>query len=90
MSNSLTPEQRRLLDEPVQVLGLDVRTTNALEDANYPPVVRTVRDLLQCKADALLQIPNIGEKTISKIFKVLEKRGFYRPEREFARVLQDK
>ncbi|MHB8956262.1 MAG: DNA-directed RNA polymerase subunit alpha C-terminal domain-containing protein [Pirellulaceae bacterium] len=84
----LTPEQLLLLDEPIHVLGLDVRTTNSLEDPRYPPTVRTVRELLMCQPADLLQNPNVGDKTVTKIFRALEKHGFYRPCREQARLVQ--
>jgi len=85
----LTKQQLEMLDEPVHVLGLDVRTTNALEHPNHPPVVRTIRELLECRPDDLLGIPNIGEKTVHKIYRALEKRGFYRPSREYIRSVRD-
>lgn len=53
----LTKQQMEMLDEPIHVLGLDVRTTNALEHPGHPPVVRTIRELLQCAPEELLGIP---------------------------------
>jgi DNA-directed RNA polymerase subunit alpha len=89
MLEGLTREQQALLDEPVQVLGLDVRTTNALENPSHPPVVRTIRDLLLSRPEELLGIPNIGDKTVSKIYRALEKLGFYRPSREYIRSVKE-
>lgn len=85
----LTKQQMEMLDEPIHVLGLDVRTTNALEHPDHPPVVRTIRELLQCAPEELLGIPNIGEKTVHKIYRALEKRGFYRPSREYIRSVRE-
>jgi DNA-directed RNA polymerase subunit alpha len=53
---------------------LGVRTVNALEEER----IFTVQDLLRCKPEQLLAIPNLGEKTLETIFAVLEKMGFCR------------
>jgi DNA-directed RNA polymerase subunit alpha len=73
-------------------IDLAVRTVNGLEEEG----VFTVKDLLSCKPERLLAIPNLGEKTLETIFAALEKIGFYRgskqpgekgtgqPQRQFA------
>jgi len=63
-------------------IGLAVRTTNCLEERG----VFTVNDLLHCTREDLLSISNFGEKTLDEVYKALENVGFYRPNREPARV----
>lgn len=79
----LDPEviRRRELEEKLQMslaeLGLSVRTTNCLDEQG----VSTVADLLRCRREDLLSIPNFGEKTLEEVFIALEKIGFLRRER---------
>ena len=58
-------------------IDLTVRTVNCLEEEK----IFTVLDLLQCTRERLLQITNLGEKTVETIYVALEKLGFYRPSR---------
>ncbi len=58
-------------------LGLNVRTTNCLEERG----IYTVRDLLRSTPDDLLSISNFGEKTLEEVYKALEAIGFYRASR---------
>ena len=58
-------------------IGLSVRTTNCLEERG----IFTVRDLLNCTRDDLLNISNFGEKTLEEVYVALEAIGFYRPNR---------
>ena len=54
---------------------------NCLEDEG----IFTVRDLLNCTPERLLEISNLGEKTIETIYEALEKIGFHRKSvRDFA------
>jgi DNA-directed RNA polymerase subunit alpha len=55
-------------------IDLTVRTVNCLEEEK----IFTVLDLLQCTRERLLQITNLGEKTVDTIYTALEKLGFYR------------
>ncbi len=55
-------------------IDLSVRTVNCLEEDK----IFTVLELLQCTRERLLQIPNLGEKTVETIYTALEKIGFYR------------
>ncbi|MCC6125524.1 MAG: DNA-directed RNA polymerase subunit alpha [Pirellulales bacterium] len=55
-------------------IDLTVRTVNCLEEER----IFTVVDLLQCTRERLLQITNLGEKTVETIYVALEKLGFYR------------
>ena len=59
-------------------IDLAVRTVNALEEER----IFTVQDLLSCKPERLLAIPNLGEKTLETIFAALETIGFYRVSRQ--------
>jgi DNA-directed RNA polymerase subunit alpha len=58
-------------------IDLTVRTVNCLEEEK----IFTVLDLLQCTRERLLQITNLGEKTVETIYAALEKLGFYRTAR---------
>jgi DNA-directed RNA polymerase subunit alpha len=55
-------------------IELVVRTVNCLEDEG----IFTVQDLLNSTPERLLEIPNLGEKTLETIYEALEKIGFYR------------
>ena len=55
-------------------LGLNVRTTNCLEERG----IFTVRDLLRSTRQDLLSISNFGEKTLEEVYAALEGIGFYR------------
>lgn len=59
-------------------VDLDVRTVNCLEDAG----ILTVLSLLTSTPKQLLEIPNLGEKTLETIYAALEKIGFYRTGRQ--------
>ena len=59
-------------------IDLVVRTVNCLEDHG----IFTVQDLLNSTPKQLLEIPNLGEKTLDTIYAALEKIGFYRPGRQ--------
>ena len=58
--------------------ALAVRTVNALEEER----IFTVQDLLSCKPERLLAIPNLGETTLETIFAVLAKMGFCRESKQ--------
>ncbi|RIK79184.1 MAG: DNA-directed RNA polymerase subunit alpha [Planctomycetota bacterium] len=55
-------------------IGLEVRTTNCLEERG----IFTVNDLLHCTRDELLSISNFGEKTLEQVYRALERIGFHR------------
>src|SRR5512141_2287378 len=59
-------------------IDLSVRTVKCLEEES----IFTVQDLLQCTRERLLQIPNLGEKTIETIYAALGKLGFYRSSKQ--------
>jgi DNA-directed RNA polymerase subunit alpha len=66
------------LDLPLAETDLSVRTVNCLEEQ----AIFTVRDLLNCTPERLLEIPNFGEKTLLTVFEALEKVGFSRRSKE--------
>jgi DNA-directed RNA polymerase subunit alpha len=55
-------------------IDLDIRTVNCLEERG----IFTVRNLLECTPKQLLEIQNLGEKTLETIYVALEKIGFHR------------
>jgi DNA-directed RNA polymerase subunit alpha len=63
------------LELSLSEIDLVVRTVNCLEDNG----IFTVQDLLNSTPKQLLEIPNLGEKTLDTIYVALEKIGFYRP-----------
>ena len=63
------------LELSLSEVDLVVRTVNCLEDHG----IFTVEDLLNSTPRQLLEIPNLGEKTLETIYLALEKIGFYRP-----------
>ena len=62
-------------------IGLSVRTTNCLEDRG----IFTVRELLNCTREDLLNISNFGDKTLEEVYQSLEGIGFSRPGRDVPR-----
>ena len=65
------------LELPLAETELSVRTVNCLEEQ----AIFTVKDLLHCTPQRLLDIPNFGEKTLQAVYDALEKVGFYRRSR---------
>jgi DNA-directed RNA polymerase subunit alpha len=65
------------LELPLAETELSVRTVNCLEEQG----LFTVKDLLHCTPQRLLDIPNFGEKTLQSVYDALEKVGFCRPSR---------
>ncbi len=68
------------LDMSTAEIGLSVRTTNCLEERG----IFTVKDLLHCTRDDLLNISNFGEKTLEEVYKALEGIGFFRESKRSA------
>jgi DNA-directed RNA polymerase subunit alpha len=66
------------LELPLAETELSVRTVNCLEEQ----AIFTVRDLLNCTPQRLLEIPNFGEKTLQTVYDALEKVGFCRRSRQ--------
>ena len=75
---STTGENNRLMQQRLEMstaeIGLSVRTTNCLEERG----IFTVRDLLNCTPEGLLDISNFGEKTLEEVYEALNKIGFER------------
>lgn len=74
---------RKILDESINVLNLDVRIVNALEDDSTEPVIKTVRDLLCSSPEELKKLPNVGNKTITTILDALAKAGIHKDNYKF-------
>ena len=72
------------LELSLSEVDLVVRTVNCLEDHG----IFTVQDLLNSTPEQLLEIPNLGEKTLETIYAALEKIGFYRPGHQPATPVQ--
>ena len=62
------------LETPLAETDLHVRTVNCLEDES----IFTVKDLLNCTPERLMEIPNFGEKTLQMVYDALEKLGLRR------------
>jgi DNA-directed RNA polymerase subunit alpha len=82
-------EADKRLELSLAEIDLSVRTVNCLEEQG----IFTVEDLLKCTRQRLLEVPNLGEKTLETIYDALEKLGFHRtskrpadgpPARDFA------
>lgn len=75
---SKAEEHARLLKERLDLstaeIGLQVRTTNCLEEKG----IFTVRDLLNSSPETLLSIANFGEKTLEEVYAALENVGYHR------------
>ena len=73
MSVVMTPEKVARLDESLYDIGLQQRTANSLEQRG----IFTLRHLLECEVSSLLEIDNVGEKTLTEIFDCLKDVGFF-------------
>ena len=71
-------ERNRKLSLSTAEIGLQLRTTNCLEEQG----IYTVRDLVNSDVNRLLAISNFGGKTLEEVFLALEKIGFYRKSRQ--------
>jgi DNA-directed RNA polymerase subunit alpha len=71
---STRPAAHDRLETPLAETDLHVRTVNCLEDES----IFTVKDLLNCTPERLMEIPNFGEKTLQMVYDALEKEGFCR------------
>lgn len=83
MTVYLNETQIRLLDEPIAVLGLSVRTLNILENDGRREDVHghifhllLLRDLLATPAECVSSLPGMGDKTFKGILASLAKLGF--------------
>lgn len=75
---SQAEEQARKLEQNLNLstaeIGLQVRTTNCLEEKG----IFTVRDLLNSNPAELLSIQNFGEKTLEEVYQRLADLGYHR------------
>ncbi len=75
---SRADEDARELKEKLELstaeIGLQVRTTNCLEEKG----IFTVRELLNASPETLLSIANFGEKTLEEVYQALERIGYFR------------
>ena len=62
------------LELSLSEIKIDVRTVNCLDEQK----IFTVRDLLNCTPERLLEISNFGPKTLETVYAALEKIGFHR------------
>lgn len=80
-----TAEHQRMLELPISVLNLPVRTVNALENSEREPNVYgnviqivTLGDLLAQPVAELSAMRNMGAATLTNIFAALGRLGFLR------------
>ena len=75
-------ERRRTESLSIAEIGLQLRTTNCLEEHG----IFTVKDLLQSSSTRLLSISNFGEKTLNEVYDALERIGYVRKSRQALRT----
>jgi DNA-directed RNA polymerase alpha subunit len=63
-----------ILSEPVEILGLSVRTQNCLTQQASRPI-RTIRQLVRCSEDVVTAIPNSGPTVVTEIREKLAQHG---------------
>ena len=61
---------RERLSQPIDDLGLSVRSLNSLKNSN----IRTLRDLVELSEDELLKVKNVGDKALQEIADLLRNR----------------
>ena len=61
-----------IIDEGIEVLDLSVRCYNVLRRAN----IKTVRDLVETKPEKIINLPNLGRKSLEELLDVLFEKGF--------------
>ncbi|MBK9388470.1 MAG: DNA-directed RNA polymerase subunit alpha [Planctomycetes bacterium] len=69
--NSEKSSLDRLLDQPVEILGLSVRAKNCLDSDS----IRTLRDLVRNTESDLMAIRNFGQTSLIEVQKKLEEHG---------------
>lgn len=82
----LTPVLRAYLDQPLCVLGLNMKAVTALENDQDQPDkrgrirhVHTIGELLQSTPEEILSTAKLGEKTLAEIYACLTSLGFLKP-----------
>jgi DNA-directed RNA polymerase subunit alpha len=71
LSGRMDPELEGKLRMSLAELRLSVRASNCLESEN----INTVRDLVQCTEDQLLEVRNFGETTLTEVREKLTELG---------------
>lgn len=61
-----------IIDEGIEVLDLSVRCYNVLRRAN----IQTVRDLVETEPEKIINLPNLGRKSLEELLDVLFEKGF--------------
>ena len=61
-----------IIDEGIEVLDLSVRCYNVLRRAN----IKTVRDLVETEPEKIINLPNLGRKSLEELLDVLFEKGF--------------
>jgi len=80
-TSSWLPEERaayentQRMNTPLAELELSVRAVNSLEEHN----IVYCRDLYRLSYEAMLKIPNFGEKTLKEVCKALKLHGLTPP-----------
>jgi DNA-directed RNA polymerase subunit alpha len=62
---------RDRLAQPIDDVGLSVRSLNSLKNSN----IRTLGDLVTFSEDDLLKVKNVGEKALSEIAELLQREN---------------
>jgi DNA-directed RNA polymerase alpha subunit len=68
------PKKTAILSEPIEILGLSVRTQDCLAEHTSKPIL-TVRQLVSFSADMLVAIPNSGPIVVREIRETLAQHG---------------
>ena len=61
-----------IIDEGIEVLDLSVRCYNVLRRGN----IMTVRDLVEAEPEKIINLPNLGRKSLEELLDVLFEKGF--------------
>lgn len=61
-----------IIDEGIDVLDFSVRCYNVLRRAN----IQTVRDLVETEPEKIINLPNLGRKSLEELLDVLFEKGF--------------
>lgn len=64
----------KFLNEPVSVLELGTRTSNAL---HYVLEIETIKDLVQKTPKQILSTPNMGKRCLQEIRETLDRHGLW-------------
>lgn len=71
---------RQRLSQPIDDLGLSVRSLNSLKNSS----IRVLKDLVEFNEEDLLKVKNVGEKAVAEIAEILLREGL-----NFGMVFED-